>query len=154
MQLADLLADFSQALSKAVKSSGIRGPKEDSLQELEPLKAELTRASNSLRQSRQELIDAARKVIGREDIQNLKEIIAHMPDPDREVLENARRSALQRASLAQAELAGNHLCLVYAGEFYHRLTCEILDVDTAIKPYDVQGNSAQPPTGNIVRRAC
>jgi hypothetical protein len=149
--LAASLESLNDATAAILVQRGLKGPAADDIAVLDPMTQEVQVATEQVAIGRAALLERINKEFGF-SFDALSDLIDEFGE--HESLSASRKEILHRCEKAQTSLISNQASLHYTFDFHRKYLAGVFQYNTDQQNYRSDGQSQDPPTGNLFGRTC
>lgn len=156
LRLGRSLESFNEQAGRILNESGIRGPGNTRIDEMQVEAETLQHLAREVRVAREALITRVQREF-RSAARTLSEVIACLPEDRRAHLDRQRDQIRSIVVEAHGDFLQHQVALFYALDFHRKFLAGVLHspedaADATV--YNVDGKSKQIPAGNLYRKSC
>ncbi|MGB7346361.1 MAG: hypothetical protein WBD20_19235 [Pirellulaceae bacterium] len=152
-QLASSLESLNDATAEALSHAGLRGPSAEDVQRLDPMTRDVQAKSIEVAQARVVLLERIHGEAGKQ-YSSIRAVIDGLNETVAAKLNEIRAEILTRCDLAQSGLINNQATLHYTFDFHRKYLAGVFQQDCEEQNYRANGQSQEPPRGNLFGRTC
>jgi hypothetical protein len=149
--LAASLESLNEATAALLAKRGLKGPEAEDVAVLEPMTKEVQVANQQVAIGRVALLEKIDSEFGF-SFSALSDLIDEFGFHDS--LNGSRAEILRRCEKAQSSLISNQASLHYTFDFHRKYLSGVFHHNTDRQNYRPDGQSQDPPTGNLFGRTC